>query len=116
VIVASCAAVVLSTALGAPQPARTTITFWFFLSCPGLALVGMIGIRDRLAEAMLAIALSVALDTAVALVMVLARVWSPDAGLAVLIGISLLGSALQAIPWLRGPVGKAAVWDLRGSS
>jgi hypothetical protein len=94
-IVAGCVAVALVNWLGAPQPVRTIFVFWFFLTCPGMAVVGLIGIRDRVAEVVLAIALSLALDTGVALVMGLAEVWSPDAGLAVLIGISLVGAVLQ---------------------
>jgi hypothetical protein len=102
VVVISCIAVALCNWLGAAQPVRAISVFWFFLICPGLAIVGLLDIRDRLAEAVVAIGLSVALDTGVALVMVLARIWSPDAGLAVLIGISLLGAALQVELYRRG--------------
>jgi hypothetical protein len=96
VVVSSCVAVTLCNWLEAPQPLRVIVVFWFFLVCPGLAIVGLLDIRDRLDEALVAIGLSVALDTGVALVMVLAKIWSPDAGLAVLIGISLVGAAIQA--------------------
>jgi hypothetical protein len=95
VVVISCIAVALCNWLEVVQPLRAISVFWFFLICPGLAIVGLLDIRDRLAEAVVAIGLSLALDTGVATVMVLARLWSPDGGLAVLIGISLLGAALQ---------------------
>ena len=62
---------------------------------PGLALVGLVDIRDRLAEVVVAVALSLALGTGVAMAMVFAKIWSPDAGLAMLIGISLIGAAIQ---------------------
>jgi len=107
-ILASCAAVALSTWLEATQAVRTVSTFWFFLTCPGLAVVGALGIRDRLAEGLLAVALSLALGTAVAVFMVLVRVWSPDAGLAVLIGFSLLGGALQVVLRARGSLAPPA--------
>jgi hypothetical protein len=94
-ILASCLAAGLSTWLDATQPARTISVLWFFLICPGLALVGMLGIRDLLAEIVVAIALSVSLGTGVALVMALADVWSPDVGLAILIAVSILGAVLQ---------------------
>lgn len=95
VIVASCDAVALATLLEAGEPVRALLAFWFFLISPGMAVVGLLGIEDRLAELVLAVAVSLALDTGVALVMVLAKVWSPDAGLAVLIAISVTGATLQ---------------------
>jgi uncharacterized membrane protein len=95
-IVVSCVGVALANWLGAAQPVRGILVLWFFLICPGLALVGLVGIRDRLAEAVLAVALSLALGTGVAVVMGLTDTWSPDAGLAILLGISLLGAAFQA--------------------
>jgi hypothetical protein len=95
-ILASCVAVALVYWLDAPQPTRSIFVFWFFLTCPGIAVVGLLNIRDRLNEVVLGVALSIAVDTGVALVMALAKVWSPDLGLAVLIGFSLLGAAIQA--------------------
>jgi hypothetical protein len=97
VIVASSIAVAICNWLAVGQPMRTIAAFWFFLVCPGLAVVGMIDIRDRLAEAIVAVALSIAIVTGVAMVMVMAEIWSPDAGLAVLIAISLAGAAAQAV-------------------
>jgi uncharacterized membrane protein len=94
-IVISCVAVALVYWLGAAQPVRGTVTLWFFLVCPGLALVGLARITDRLAEAVLAVALSLALSTGVAVVMGLTDAWSTDAALAILLGISLLGAAFQ---------------------
>jgi peptidoglycan/LPS O-acetylase OafA/YrhL len=95
VILVSCIAVAVCNWYEVGQPMRSISVFWFFLICPGLAIVGLLDIRDRLAEAVVAIGLSLALGTGVAIIMVLAKTWSPDAGLAVLIGISLLGAALQ---------------------
>jgi hypothetical protein len=86
------------------------VVFWFFLVCPGLAVVGLLDIRDWLAEAVTAIAVSVALGTGVATVMVMAKIWSPGAGLAVLIGISLLGAAVQ-VSGARGRLPRRAGHD-----
>lgn len=102
VILGSCIAVALCNWLDVGQPARAVVVFWFFLTCPGLALVGILGIRDWLDEAVVAIGLSFALGTIVAIIMVLAKIWSPDAGLAVLIAISVLGAVLQLEPGRRG--------------
>jgi hypothetical protein len=114
VIVGSCIAVALCNWLDVGQPARAVVVFWFFLTCPGLALVGMLGIRDWLDEAIVAIALSFALATGVATIMVMAKLWSPDAGLAILIAISLLGAVLQLAPWLRRGLARSGGREARG--
>jgi hypothetical protein len=114
VIVASCIAVAACNWLDVGQPARAIVVFWFFLTCPGLAFVGLLGIRDWLDEAIVAIALSVALDAGVAITMVLAKAWSPDAGLAVLIGISLLGAALQLASRMRRGIAQAGGQEAHG--
>jgi hypothetical protein len=86
------AAVILA---GAPQPFRGVITLWFFLTCPGLAIVGLLQIEDLLAEALIAVALSVTIGMLLALVMVLTHTWSPAAGTAILILLSLAGAGAQ---------------------
>jgi heme/copper-type cytochrome/quinol oxidase subunit 4 len=73
------------------------VAFWFLLICPGMAFVRLLGIRERLTELIVAIALSMALDTAVSETMVLTKRWSPEWGLVVLIGMSAAGAALQII-------------------
>ncbi len=78
-----------------PGDIRIILLFAFTLICPGMALVGLLNIKDRLAEIMLSIALSLTLSTILAEAMILTRFWRPFLGLAMLIGISLLGVALQ---------------------
>ena len=74
---------------------RSILLFWFILICPGIAIIPLLHIKDFLSELVLVIVLSLGLSTIVAEFMVLARLWSPSAGLAALIGISLVGAALQ---------------------
>lgn len=74
---------------------RSIILFWFILICPGMAFVRLLQIENVLTEIVLAIALSLVISTLLAEFMVLTHLWSPGVELAILIGISLLGAALQ---------------------
>ncbi|HEX9373948.1 MAG TPA: hypothetical protein VF897_23245 [Roseiflexaceae bacterium] len=104
-------AAILLSALGAglvvfgdvQSPLRPAIALWFLAICPGMAFVRLLRIRDTLTELTLAIALSLALDAIIAGAMAYARAWSPTWGLAVLIGLSIVGAALQLVR-PRGPV------------
>ncbi len=97
IIILSAIAMILAVVSGIETPARPLITFWFMLVCPGMAFVRLLRIEERFAELILAIALSIALDTIVAEAMVLNRLWSPKWGLFVLICLSLVGAGLQII-------------------
>ncbi len=76
---------------------RPPLLFLFMLICPGMAFIHLARLEDPLAELVLAIALSIVIDTCLAEFMVLTRLWYPGAGLAVLIGISIFGATLQII-------------------
>jgi hypothetical protein len=94
-MIASSLALALAIALGAHGPVRGVLALWFFLTCPGMAIVGLLRIDDRLAEALLAIALSIAIGMLVALAMVLAHAWSPNAAAALLVALTLAGAVAQ---------------------
>lgn len=74
---------------------RPVVVFWFLLICPGMALVRLLHIRNMVTELTLAIAISIALGTIVAETMVLARIWSSQGGLLVLVSLSMSGAAYQ---------------------
>ncbi len=95
IIILSAIAVALAIVVNAGAPVRPLLVFWFLLVCPGMAFVQMMHIEERLIELVLAIALSIALDTIVAEIMALNKIWSFRGGLFVLICLSLLGAALQ---------------------
>jgi uncharacterized membrane protein len=70
---------------------RPLLTVAFLLICPGLALVRVIRVRDPWAELALAIALSIALATAVPAIMVYVDDdLNTDAALAALAGITAI--------------------------
>jgi hypothetical protein len=81
--------------VGAPEPLRAPIVLAFLALGPGMAFVPLLGLRDPVAELTLGLAVSLALDLAVAMTMLYAGAWSPPASLAVLAAIALSGAALQ---------------------
>jgi len=84
------------TVYGSLLPAvRPFAVFWFFLIGPGMAFVPLLNIQDSASAVTVGIALSLAIDIAVASVMAYAGWWKPEIGLAVLIVISLIGLAVQ---------------------
>ncbi len=74
---------------------RVLFTFWFLLVCPGMAFVRLFRFKEKLAEWVLAIALSIALDVIVSEIAVLNGWWSLQGMVDVLVGLSILGAAIQ---------------------
>lgn len=79
------------------SPVRSVIALWFMLVCPGMAFVRLLQINDPINEFTLAVALSLTIDSILAITMVYAKIWSPKWGLCILIGISVFGAILQII-------------------
>jgi uncharacterized membrane protein len=97
IILLSALSIGLLTTSHTNSPLRPVITFWFLFICPGMALVRLLDLTDRLEELILATALSLALDASVAGTMLYAHVWSFRWGVIVLIGISVGGVMLQIL-------------------
>jgi hypothetical protein len=95
VLLASCAAVAVTTYGWTSSPARPLVTTWFLLACPGLALVRLLPQRGALTLVVLAIATSLTLETLVAEAMLETSAWSPRATLALLIAVTMGGSVIQ---------------------
>lgn len=91
----SSAALGASYALGSHNPIREALALWFFLTCPGMAIVGLLDIEDRLAEILIAVALSIALGMLLSLAMAVSHAWTLAGASAVLISLSVLGAAGQ---------------------
>ena len=103
IIIVSSLGISLTVWLNIESPIRSGLAFWFLLVCPGMALVRLLRLKDRLIEWTLAIALSIALSTLVSETMLLTQQWSFKATLAVLIVVSLSGAALQIYHARRHP-------------
>jgi hypothetical protein len=109
IIVVSAAAAALVTFGDVPSPTRPVVALWFLFVCPGMAFVRLVRIGWGLGEWMLAVALSLAVDALVAGTMLYTGLWSPRWGLVVVIGICVVGAALQVAlarsPRIEHPVG-----------
>ena len=96
IIFASVAALGGALTAGGGSPVRTALAVWVLGVCPGLAVIGAIGLSDRWIEVSLVVALSLALDVIVSGAITYAVGWSPDAALVILVTFSLTGAAIQA--------------------
>ncbi len=96
-IISSSIVVGILTFADIESPLRPVISLWFLFICPGMAIVRLVGVDEMVVELTLAVAVSLALDTLVPLVMLYAGWWSPKGSLGVLIGVSLAGATLQVI-------------------
>ncbi len=101
IILFSAIAVVLTGSL--TSSIRLWIVLWFMLVCPGMAFIRLVGVQDRTTEFIIAIALSLTIDTIVAEAMVLTAKWSIQGGMLALICLSLFGALLQIIQAIRLP-------------
>ena len=89
-------AVFLAVTLDVAGPARGILALWFFLTCPGMAIVGLLDVEDLLSEVVLAIALSIAIGMLLAVAMLVTHTWSPDGAMAILLTLSVFGAIAQA--------------------
>jgi hypothetical protein len=81
----------------APVQLRAPLVVAFAVVGPGAGLVPLLGLRDPLGELTLAIGASLALDVAVALALVYSGAWAPQAGMAILVAMTLAGAAAQVL-------------------
>lgn len=98
IIIVSAVAVGLVLIVDVWPPLRQLVGGWFLLVCPGMAFVRLLRLSEAITQWTLAIALSLALDAIVAVSMLYAGLWSPQWGLAALIGVSLIGAVIQYEP------------------
>ena len=84
--------------------ARPIITLWFLLVGPGLPLVCLLRVEGFVTRWTLAVALSLALDTGVAELLLYSGWWAPGLGLRLLIGFSIAGTLLAAMLALKRAV------------
>jgi uncharacterized membrane protein (GlpM family) len=75
---------------------RAAVTLAFMAAGPGMALMGLLRLDDLLLELSLALALSLVLETIIAMAMLLLNRWVPAAGLAVLEVLTVIGVLAQA--------------------
>ena len=97
IIVSTGLLLTLIVATNLDSPLRPIAAFGFLFICPGMAFVRLLRLTDRWVELGLAVALSVALDTLIAEILVLLRIWSLSATVIAIVAISIGGAALQGV-------------------
>lgn len=78
------------------SPAQVVLVLWFLLICPGMLVVRFLQLEEPLVEWMLAVVLSLAIDTFVAGALLIARAWSPQAAFLIIVVITALGAVIDA--------------------
>jgi len=68
---------------------------WFFLVCPGIAIVGLLPIKQFSIQISLVFALSIAVNTILAEIMAFTHFWSPAVALFLLACLTVSGAILQ---------------------
>lgn len=79
------------------SPLRALVVVPFLLVFPGLAWVRLLRLADKITMLMLAIALSVVIDTVVSGALVYAGARSPNTALAIVIALTLCGGVVEVI-------------------
>jgi hypothetical protein len=75
---------------------RAPVALAFLLVCPGFALTRLLRLGELATELTVALALSVALDAAVAGSLVYAGAWNPDVAFGVVLGVVVSCAAVDA--------------------
>jgi hypothetical protein len=83
---------------GILPPVRLVLVFAFLFLGPGLAFARLLPGEDIVTRITLSIALSLAIDAVVAMILLYAGAWSYQTALLIIVGITLLGSTLQLRP------------------
>src|SRR5437773_4431266 len=76
---------------------RPIVVMWFLCVCPGMMLIRFFQLKEPITEWTLAIALSLAIDAAVAGIQVYSGHWSPPITLVIIMGICIIGVLVQII-------------------
>jgi hypothetical protein len=107
-IVASSALAMLEGVVAhGPSPLRTIAVVWFVSVCPGLAIIGLLRLRDAWLSAALVPALSLSVDVAVGALLSYTGMWSPAAGILILVALSVgCAVAQDAFPGRSARVGR----------
>ena len=77
------------------SPMRFLVVLWFLLVCPGMPFIELLEINDKFTVWTLAVALSLAIDTAISLIVLYLDQWSVELIVGILAAVTLSGIALQ---------------------
>jgi hypothetical protein len=97
VLASSALAMLEGIATHGASPLRTLLVVWFLAVAPGLAVVGLLRLQDPWLEVALVPALSLSIDVIVGGILSYTRLWSPAAGILILVAISVAGAFVQDV-------------------
>jgi hypothetical protein len=97
VVAGSCLVLDASLAGGFHDPLRVIFALWFFLTCPGLSFVPLLGLGSATADLLFVVMASLAIDTVVATAVVLVGDLTTVVGLIALELVCLVGCAAQLL-------------------
>ncbi len=97
VIILSCLAASLVNFVFPDLVGRPIVVLWFLCVCPGMMLIHFFQVKEPVTEWTLAIALSLAIDAAVAGIQLYSGHWSPPITLVIITGICIIGALTQII-------------------
>jgi hypothetical protein len=86
-------------------PLRGVLVGWFLLVCPGMAYARLLVNKDPLMEWVLAVGLSMGIDTSVVLLMLYLKAWSSMLGFLVIAILCVPGVVTQIVQAVRGEEG-----------
>jgi hypothetical protein len=84
------------SSVGSLDAIRAGVTLAFMAVGPGMALMGLLRLDDLLLELSLALALSLVVETIIAMALLLLKHWVPSHGLIVLEVVTAIGALAQA--------------------
>lgn len=91
------------------SPAQVAVVLWFLFVCPGMVAVRFLHLKEPLVEWMLAITLSLAIDTFVAGFLLVVRSWSPQNAFSIILILTVVGAVIEAArlssvwrAWMKG--------------
>jgi Peptidase family M23 len=96
-LLAASATVAVLAYVGVHSPARAGVVVPFLLVFPGLAWARLLRISDRAMTLVLAVALSIVVDTVVPGTLVYAGAWSASTALAVVLAVTVAGGIVEAL-------------------
>ena len=85
------------------SPGRPIAALVFLSIGPGASMIPLLGLQDIAMELVLVIPLSFALVALSSAALFYARLWSPDRELSIMLGLCLVGLALQYLSFRRRP-------------
>jgi len=93
----------ITVALDLDSPLRTAVTIAFLAFGPGLAIAGLLALRDPVEQISIAIGASFAIETLVAITLFYLEVYSYELAFGIVAGITIAALAAGVLRAVRGP-------------